>query len=131
MSQRNNLDFIGTGMSDPIRLTAEGDIAVTQYEERLKESIIRTLGEAVGSRFFNRGFGSRIGRLIFEPNDDVLKDLSSVFIREALTRWEPRIRVLTVDVQRQPSRADFTITYNIHASNRPGTVVWQYQTPEL
>lgn len=41
-------------------------------------------------------FGSRIGELLFEPNDDVLLGEVVEETKGALQRWDPYIRILAV-----------------------------------
>ena len=63
-------------------------------EQLIKDSIFQILNTRKGERFFNREFGSDLHKLIFEPNDEILKDLIDIEVREAISRWEPRVEVL-------------------------------------
>ena len=47
-----------------------------------------------------RDFGTRLHSLVNDPNDDVLVDIASKQIIEALLRWEPRILVADTSVER-------------------------------
>jgi phage baseplate assembly protein W len=41
-------------------------------------------------------FGSQVFLLLFEPNDEILRNLAERYIIDDLARWEPRVRVTGV-----------------------------------
>ncbi len=62
----------------------------------LKQSIIDILTTPIGSRVMRREYGSRLPRLVDAPlNSSTLVDLYSA-TAEALLRWEPRFKLMSV-----------------------------------
>lgn len=122
---REQLDYIGSGINDPLNVTS-GELSVSTDFDRLEQSIRRTLGEATGTRFFNRGFGSRINELLGEPNDEVLKDLVPLFIREALFDWEPRVKINRIEITQGTDHMIATITYTVIAANVNRIMTWPF-----
>ncbi|MCP3967438.1 MAG: phage baseplate protein [Lentisphaerae bacterium] len=62
----------------------------------LKQSISDILTTPIGSRVMRREYGSRLPRLVDAPlNSQTLVDFYSA-TAEALIRWEPRFRLISV-----------------------------------
>ena len=80
--------------------TATGGVAIREEEEKVKQSIGILLRTRVGEVGFVPDFGSKLNTLVFEPNDEVLKDLAELYIREALEVWERRVVIKGVEVER-------------------------------
>jgi len=66
--------------------------------EKIKGALDNILSTALDVRFFLPSFGTRLQQLLFEPNDDVFADMARVYIAEAISRWEKRIRLLSIDI---------------------------------
>jgi hypothetical protein len=54
-------------------------------------------------------FGSGLGLLRHQRNDAVLKELALVYVRDALARWVPSARVVSLEVAQQ----DATLTLKL------------------
>jgi len=65
---------------------------------KINGSIHHILSTAIGTRLFLPTFGSNLYKLVFEPNDDIFVDSARVYISDALTAWEKRIVLLSIDV---------------------------------
>ena len=50
-------------------------------------------------------FGCRIHQLLFAPNTNRTATLARRYVEEALKRWEPRIEVVDVQTEPDPSGA--------------------------
>ena len=108
-----------TGPSHPFRFHDTLGYTVTSaHAQHLRESIVQILGTRRGERLMRPTFGSRLHELLFETQDDVLYGLATHYVREALTRWEPRVHVQSVAVERKadtPHRLQVAVTYTIPA----------------
>lgn len=91
-------DFIGKGLSFPIKLTG-GSSTLTSGTELIKSSIASILSFSLGQRFFLGEYGTRIEELIEEPNEVLLENVLENFITKALREWEKRIEVLSVTTE--------------------------------
>lgn len=76
-----------------------GDLQVVKDEAAIKQSIVNLLLTVKGERFFNADLGSSISSLLFEPLDYGTASIISTEIETTLQRYEPRIRVLLVNVE--------------------------------
>jgi phage baseplate assembly protein W len=59
---------------------------------------------------------------VFDPNEAALGDLLWQAIQAALSRWEPRIELLDVRVDRRDSEVKVTIDYGVIATRTQGSV---------
>jgi uncharacterized protein len=68
--------------------------------DHLRQSIQDILTTPIGSRVHRREYGSRLSRLVDRPiNASLVADLVAA-TAEALDRWEPRLRLERVNVER-------------------------------
>lgn len=64
----------------------------------LRQSITDILTTPIGSRVMRRDYGSRLFELVDAPtNEETIAELYAA-TAEALDRWEPRLRLLSVSV---------------------------------
>lgn len=88
-----------SGLLFPIPITA-GVPTITSGVDLIKSSIKIILSWPKYTRIFNHIFGSRIFETLEEPNDNVLLGLVEFFIMDAINRWEPRVSLTSIDVNR-------------------------------
>jgi phage baseplate assembly protein W len=86
-------DFIGRGISFPLRVDQSGSIAMTRGIEDIDSSIRMVLTTAPGERLMRPQFGCRIWELLFEPINANTLGLMGEAVREAIGRWEPRVEL--------------------------------------
>ncbi len=88
------------------------------------------LGTSPGERPMRPDFGCPIHDHVFAPADATTTGLIAFEVRNSLTRWEPRIEVLDVDVSRQdddqPTLLYIDITYAIRDTNDPRNLVFPF-----
>jgi len=77
----------------------------------LRQSIKDVLTTRIGTRVMRREYGSRLPELIDAPvNSDTILDIYAA-TAEALQRWEPRFRLLSVAVSdAQPGKVALSLT---------------------
>lgn len=91
-------DFIGRGWRYPLR----GDARGPRYEggaDKIRQSIWLILSTAKGERPMLPGFGCGVHNLVFAANTAGLRGLVTAEVRDAITRWEPRVDLLDVRVE--------------------------------
>lgn len=130
----NTKDFLGAGWKFPPRLDARGQVELAREEQDVEEAIRIILLTNRGERVMRPDFGSDLFRLEFEPNDSATCGLARRYVQEALMRWEPRIEVIEVQAEPDPSdsaRLLINIEYRILATNAEFNLVFPfYTTPE-
>jgi len=126
-------DFLGAGWSFPVGVDARGRIALSRRERDIEEAMLMILLTPKGQRVMRPEFGCQIHDLVFAPNDATTAGLAAYYVEEALTMWEPRIKVLEVaaapDTERS-ERLQVEITYEIKATyDRRALVFPFYRIP--
>jgi phage baseplate assembly protein W len=118
-SSSGTVDLIGTGWKFPVKLNSRGGLSWSSGPDRIREAIWIVLATAPGERVMRPGFGAGAQNHVFDPNSSVSRARLAADIRDALTRWEPRISLVNVDVRQgdEPSRVDVTIDYAIRTTN--------------
>ncbi|TBL29701.1 hypothetical protein EYA84_23980 [Verrucosispora sp. SN26_14.1] len=123
--------FLGAGFDagrgGGLGLTAAGGLAMTDGDETVRQALFLLLSTTPGERLMRPGYGSRLHRLVFAPNNDTTAGLAIHYVRAAVTRWEPRIDVLDVDAGPDPDdpwRLVIRLDYRIRASLTPGQLVF-------
>jgi uncharacterized protein len=109
----------GRGMQFPPRVLPDGRIAWSEGPANIRESIYLVLMTRLEERVNLPDFGSNLGVFLFEPNTVTTRHLIENEILRALSRWEPRISVDSVDVVADPNdplSAVATVTYRLVAS---------------
>lgn len=102
--------IVGRGWAFPVRVDAQGGIALTGERDEIVEAIRIIIMTAPGQRVMRPTFGCRIHELIFAPNDIATATLAEIYVEEALKMWEPRIEVM--EITARPDR-DFDNTLSI------------------
>jgi phage baseplate assembly protein W len=122
-------DFLGRGWSFPVKPTPGGRLAFVGGEEMIRQSIWIILSTAPGERQMRPEFGCGIHDLVFEPNTAALRGIVQTKVRDALTRWEPRIDVVDVRVETPPEQRNYLlirIDYRIRANNAFFNLVYPF-----
>lgn len=97
-------EFLGRGFAFPFHFDpAGGGVALSEYEENIRQNISIILGTQPGERQMIPHFGCRIHELLFAPNNGYAGQIAAEYVKEALLRWEPRIEVEEVTASPDPS----------------------------
>ncbi|MFN3254055.1 MAG: GPW/gp25 family protein [Ilumatobacter sp.] len=86
-------DFIGRGISFPLRVDQSGAIAMTSGVADIDSAIRMVLTTAPGERLMRPDFGCRIWEMLFEPINANTLGLMGEAVKEAIGRWEPRVEL--------------------------------------
>jgi phage baseplate assembly protein W len=109
-------ELLGRGMAFPPRVGADGRIAWSEGETNIREGIQLAVLTEPGERPRLPEFGAGLRSLLFQPNTTPTWHEASERIRAAVADWEPRVRVLSVDVVGDPVDAESavaTLTYEL------------------
>jgi uncharacterized protein len=134
-------DFLGIGWSTTFHVEPEGGddgrgaLALSRFEENIRESIITILSTAPGERQMRPDFGCEIQSLVFALNTTTTAGRAAFFCEKALKRWEPRIEVLRVQAraERDPERRNqitVEIEYQVIATNTIFNLVYPFYLTE-
>lgn len=125
--------FLGKGWAFPIATDADGKsagpIAVVSDEEKVAQSIWVILTTSPGERVMRSDFGCGLNQLVFADLSQATMGLVATQVKNALTRWEPRIRVDAVDTSTSPTQANLlliAISYTVLSTNSRFNIVYPY-----
>lgn len=121
-------DFLGRGWKFQVSVE-DGEIASSEGEDSIKESIKIILGTAKGERVMRPDFGCDINEIVFAPMNTSTGTLIDFHIREALLIWEPRIDLLNVHVspdENEKNKLVINIEYMVKASNTKSNLVYPF-----
>jgi phage baseplate assembly protein W len=122
-------DIIGRGWAFPVKVEFQGGIALTGERNEIEEAIRIILGTPIGQRVMRPTFGSRLHELVFAPNNSQTAAQAQRFVEEALGMWEPRIRVVEVDVHPHPEQDNYLvieIVYQVKATHDRRSLVYPF-----
>jgi len=92
-------------------------------EDLIKMSLVQIVTTQPGERYMNPEFGCGALNFLFEPDNGGLVTYIQESVSQAIRRWEPRVTVSSVDVERNSmfdGQIIVTIRYNLVATNEPG-----------
>lgn len=92
----NIVNFVGTSFKYPLVVTTRSNLEKVSGNDNLKQSISSIITTPIGSVFFNENYGSMVSRLVFEPNDKILESLLDFHIRDAVEKWEKRVKIVGI-----------------------------------
>ena len=121
-------DYLGRGISFPLRINVQGELKTDGGDRNLQESISSILNTKLGERVYRPNFGCRLSDLTFAPMNQQTILLARIYVEEALNRWEPRIKVTGVYAEPDPirGRLDLKILYEIKKSHDRRSMVYPY-----
>jgi phage baseplate assembly protein W len=112
-------DVLGRGIAFPPRIQTDGRLAFSEGEDNVRESIQIILLTELRERLRRPTFGAGLGQFLFEPNTVTTRHAIADRITKALTAWERRIVVQSVEVDpdpKDPEAAVATISYKLVAT---------------
>jgi phage baseplate assembly protein W len=122
-------DFIGRGISFPMRVDQSGSISITSGAGDIDSSIRMVLTTAPGERLMRPAFGCKIWELLFEPINSNTLGLMGEAVREAVARWEPRVKIQDVRVEPDPGAVGAVkiyLDYVVQATNDRRNLVYPF-----
>ena len=110
-------DFAG------LQIGPAGRVEMVDEDASVRQAILLLLSTSPGERVMRPDYGCSLRRLVFSPNDDTTAGLAIHYVRQALERWEPRIKILKLDAGRAEGageRLTIMLDYQIKATQRAG-----------
>jgi len=120
-------DFLGKGWGFPV-FDRHNKVSVAPAERSIRDSIWIILATAPGERLMRPEFGCGVHKLVFAVNDTATLNQVEHEVRQALTRWEPRIEVLDVDAEEkgQGEVLLLNVHYRVRSTNNFFNLVYPF-----
>jgi uncharacterized protein len=122
-------EFIGQGLAFPLQISQQGGLALARGNTDIEQAIRIILGTSPGERVMRPEFGCRIHELVFAPDNASTRRLASYYIEQALTRWEPRIEIVEINLTSDPERDGallIEISYRIKDTYDEHSIVYPF-----
>jgi uncharacterized protein len=106
---------------------------MTSDEEDIEASLKILLGTGLGERFLNPEYGLNMRELLFEPMTTTMKTLVKDRIRTAILIYEPRINLLSCDLDDSAQYEGLIrvlIEYQVRATNSRYNLVYPFYTSD-
>lgn len=133
MSEQIDKTFLGRGWSFPVTWAVSDGVAMTAYEEDIRQAIRIILETRRGERVMRPDFGSGLHELVFEPLNTTTAELARHRVEQALVLWEPRIDVDEVIVTPERgaiARLSINIRYRVRSTNTFYNLVYPFYFQE-
>lgn len=119
----HNIETIGTGAIFPITLSKNKEGLVGWYPVQgspsLIENNLRALIEhSLGQRLREESFGTRLWECIEEPNTQALTFMVREFLNQAITQFEPRVKIHNVTTVRNGTKLSIVMEYSVSNTNQ-------------
>jgi len=98
-----------------------GGIEMVSEEASVRQSLLLLFSTSPGERVMRPDYGCDLHRLTFSPNDDTTAGVAIHYVRTAVAKWEPRVELLRVDANRdptEPGRLEMFVEYRVRATQR-------------
>jgi phage baseplate assembly protein W len=125
----NGTGIIGQGWSFPIKINANGGLDWSTGPDRIQAAIWIILSTSLGERLMLPEFGGGLKDFVFNSNSALVRAKLESAITNALTQWEPRIQVVSVQATPSPSQASqilVNISYQIRDTNELYNMVYPF-----
>ena len=122
-------EIIGSGLAFPLQVDRRGGIALAHDEQDIDQAIQLILGTAPGERPMRPEFGCGVHDFVFDTIDAGTIGRMEEAIRSALSRWEPRIEVRSVDFdvsQAVNGVLTIDIGFTVRATNTDRNLVYPF-----
>lgn len=126
-------DFLGRGWKFPVEVDATGKIALSDYEDDVREAIRIILMTSRGERVMRPDFGANLHDYVFASMSATTIGRIQASVQEALIKWESRIKVIAVKVE--PDRGEvgkllIDVEYQVRATNTRFNLVFPFYLKE-
>jgi phage baseplate assembly protein W len=122
-------EFLGGGLTFPLRLDPEGRIAMNSLDDHVRQSILLILQTAKGERVMRPDFGAGLRKLVFSPMSAATVALVQHEVKDALTRFEPRIDILNISVtldSGRPGQLILNLEYRVRSTDTQFNLVYPF-----
>lgn len=127
-------ELLGRGWSFPVAIDqASGQIAMSEYEQDIKESLRIIIETAPGERLMRPDFGCGIHELVFSTISQNTLGLFESRVREAITKWEPRVDIIQLDISTRDAfngKLEIQLTYRVRQTNNEFNLVFPFYLTE-
>ena len=114
-----------------LRISNRGGIDMVEEHASVRQALLLLLSTRPGERVMRPTYGCNLHRLMFSPNDETTAGLAIHYVRQAITRWEPRVEILRIDAVRSPevvssARLELVFEYRVLSTQRADRLTFPF-----
>lgn len=126
--------FLGQGWAFPPGFSSEDKtVLLVEKEEDIRQSLMILLSTQLGERVMQPNFGCNLQSVVFEKADKPTRTLIRDTVETAIIYHEPRIKLLSVNVENDndtEGKIILEIIYLIKATNTRSNLVYPFYLNE-
>ena len=126
--------FLGQGWSFPPVFSKQSrGVIMTSDEEDIRRSLEILLSTAIGERFLQPQYGCNLDEYVFEPFNATLSTEIRLTVKDAIEKFEPRLRLLAVRLDTgliNEGRVDIAVEYQVTTTNSRFNLVYPFYINE-
>jgi uncharacterized protein len=128
MNEPRDGDLIGSGWAFPGQITPGGSVRLVSGGEEIDAALRMILTTAPGERVMRPDFGCAMWEQVFAPVNANTLGLIEQSVREAVTRWEPRVEIDSVRAEPEGDGSVIAIgiAYRVKATNDHRNLVYPF-----
>lgn len=127
-------EFLGRGWKYPVGVDpVTGRIALSEYEQDIRESIRIILATAPGERLMRPDFGCGIHELVFSTISRITLGQFESRIRQSIIKWEPRVEIVRLDISTKDAangKLEIQLTCRVRETNNEFNLVFPFYLTE-
>ncbi|HAL18864.1 MAG TPA: baseplate protein [Spirochaetaceae bacterium] len=112
------------GIAFPVASDVYGGIEMADPVRSIEDSVRMILSVSPGEFFLEPEFGCKVNDMVFLPDSPQTISLAEYYIKQALERWEPRIKLKQVTGEVDPDHrntVNISIVYDMVGMNLENT----------
>ena len=106
---------------------------MTSDEDDIRKSLEILLSTAIGERFLQPQYGCNLDEYVFEPFNATLSTEIRLTVKDAIEKFEPRLRLLAVRLDTgliNEGRVDIAVEYQVITTNSRFNLVYPFYINE-
>ena len=110
-----------SGYGFPVLRGQDGYFTPRKGYAQAWSDLVQVLLTPIGSRAFNRSFGSSLHLCLFEPNDTDLQAMVNYSIRSSAAKWVPYVVLYDIRVSRNAKQTRIAIGFGLVTDSQQET----------
>jgi len=122
-------EFLGQGIAYPFTVNSENKFLMNSYDSQVMQSILLIMRTAKGERIMRPEFGAGLNKMVFEPNNPATIAILGHEVRDALTKFEPRIDIVNIKVKSDGNsneRINIHLEYKVRRTDTMFNLVYPF-----
>ena len=129
----HDASFLGIGWGFPPTFSrVDGGVGMVASLEDIRESLWVLFSTALGERIMQPGYGCDLWSMAFSRLTASVQEQIRDILSRAILHWEPRIDVLSIEMEQEPleGRLLITLDFRVRQTNTRSNMVYPFSLRE-